>query len=457
MIANNKQSHKTLLTFAIVASIMPLSASADQKYDELKAHVEALQQQLNQVQLVLKQYEQKSVENTKQVTELSKEVAQSKLETKEITEIQKDINAANEWREPNTLIHMSGYADIGYSSDSDSFKVGTFSPIFHYQYRDLVMLEAELELEIEGDGSTAVGLEYATIDIFLNDYVAFIGGRFLSPIGQFRQNMHPSWINKIVSAAPGFGHDGAAPVSEMGFQLRGGFELAGINTNYAFYISNGPELVAAEESEGEYVLEGIDAEGFGRNTDNEKTLGGRLGIIPFAGLEIGVSAATGKATITSIEAGDGGHEQRFIDVGLSPTLKNASEPAVSLHDEQARDYDVLGFDYAYRHNNFQLRGEYVRTKIGDATNGITASEGASWKSWYTQASYLIPQTKWEPVIRYTDFTAPEASGSQEQLALGLDYQFTSSVIGKFTYEFNDGLLGLPTDENRWLLQLAYGF
>ncbi len=114
-------------------------------------------------------------------------------------------------------------------------------------------------------------------------------------------------------------------------------------------------------------------------------------------------------------------------------------------------------DFAYRHKNFQLRGEYVRTKIGEATVGITASEGATWKSWYTQASYLIPKTKWEPVIRYTDFTAPEEAGSQEQWALGLDYQFTSSVIGKFTYEFNDGLANMLTDENRWLLQLAYGF
>ncbi len=457
MITSKRQSKHKLLTLAILAVLIPITASADQKYDELKAQVAALQQQLNQVQSVMKQYEQQTTENKKQVTQLKKEVAKNDNSNQEIIDLKKELNAANEWRNPNTLIHMSGYADIGYSSSSDSFKVGNFAPIFHYQYRDLVMLEAELEFEIEGDGTTTVGLEYATIDLFLNDYITFIGGRFLSPIGQFRQNMHPSWINKIVSAAPGFGHDGAAPVSEMGFQLRGGFELAGMNSNYSFYVSNGPELVAAEESEGEYVLEGIDAEGFGRNTDNKKTFGGRLGIIPFAGLEIGLSAATGKATVTSIEAGSGGHEEVFIDIGLSSTLKNASEPAVSLHDEQARDYDVLGFDYAYRHNNFQLRGEYVRTKIGEANNGVTASEGASWKSWYAQASYLIPLTKWEPVIRYTDFTAPEAAGSQEQLALGLDYQFTSSVIGKFTYEFNDGLLGLPTDENRWLLQLAYGF
>ena len=287
-----------------IAVLLPISAMADAKYDELKAQVEALQQQLNQVQSVLKQYEQQSQQSTQEVKELKQEVAQSKASTKEFS---KELNAANEWREPNTLIHLSGYADIGYASDNESFNVGTFAPIFHYQYRDLVMLEAELEFEVEADGSTAIGLEYATIDLFLNDYVTFIGGRFLSPIGQFRQNMHPSWINKLVSAAPGFGHDGAAPTSEMGFQLRGGFEMGDMFANYAFYVSNGPELVAAEESEGEYVLEGIDAEGFARDVDNKKAYGGRLGILPMVGLEIGFSAASGKASVTSIEADIGAH------------------------------------------------------------------------------------------------------------------------------------------------------
>lgn len=227
--------------------------------------------------------------------------------------------------------------------------------------------------------------------------MTFIGGRFLSPIGQFRQNLHPSWINKQVSAPSGFGHDGAAPTSEMGFQLRGGFSMGDVNANYAFYVSNGPELVAIEESEGEYVLEGIDAEGFARDVDNKKTFGGRLGILPMAGLEIGFSAATGKASVTSIEADSGGHAKSVAvsAIGIPPYINN-EEAGPDLNAEQARDYDVLGMDFAYRHKNFQLRGEYVRTKIGEATVGITASEGATWKSWYTQASYLIPKTKWEP-------------------------------------------------------------
>jgi len=440
----------------VIAALLPLSAFADTKYDELKAQVEALQQQLNQVQLVLKQYQQQTTESTKEVIKLKKEVAQNNLTNKEIAEIQKGINAANEWRDPNTLIHMSGYADVGYSSSNDSFSIGSFSPIFHYQYKDLVMLEAELEIEVDALGETEVALEYLTIDLFLNDSIAFVAGRFLSPIGQFRQNLHPSWINKQVSAPPGFGHDGAAPTSEMGFQLRGGFELGDMHSNYAFYISNGPELIATEGHEG-IELEGIIAEGLARDSDDNKTFGGRIGLLPMAGLELGFSAATGQATVTQLELEDeGGHNTKYAFSEMFGS-KTEDEATPDLHGEQARNYDVIGFDYAYRHKNFQMRGEYVKTKIGKATTGETASRGATWTSWYTQASYLIPQSKLEPVLRYTDFTAPSEETSQQQWALGINYKFTSSVIAKATYEFNHGVAGLSTDRNRWLLQLAYGF
>ena len=95
----------------------------------------------------------------------------------------------------------------------------------------------------------------------VNDYVALVGGKFLSPIGQFRQNLHPSWINKLASAPPGFGHDGAAPTSDIGLQARGGFQIGNMFANYAVYASNGPELNSTFE-DGEFELEGIRAEGF---------------------------------------------------------------------------------------------------------------------------------------------------------------------------------------------------
>ena len=357
----------------------------------------------------------------------------------EVDELRKEVQSAGEWKEPSTLIHMSGYADVGYTSNdnaNDSFTIGTFAPIFHYQYRDLVMLESELEIELEADGNTNVAIEYLTVDLFLSDYVTFVGGKFLSPIGQFRQNLHPSWINKLPSAPPGFGHDGAAPISELGMQLRGGFPFGGMRTNYSIYIGNGPELIA-EWDGSEFELDGVEAEAKNEDQDNKKVIGGRFALLPIPEIELGLSFATGKATVTTVED----------DIGTAPSLMN----------EEARDYDVLGFDFSLQHKNISVRGEYVQTEVGDAVTGASASAGDEWTTWYTQIAYQFLPTKVEAVIRYTDFDGAGTSKDQKQWAVGANYLFTNSVIGKVAYEFNDGLTGQTADDDRLLLQLAYGF
>ena len=127
-----------------------------------------------------------------------------------------------------------------------------------------------------------------------------------------------------------------------------------------------------------------------------------------------------------------------------------------MSGDPARDYDVLGADFSWKLRGVDLRGEYVRSKVGDATGSI-AESGAKWRSWYSQASYRIPSTRLEGVVRYTDFDSPHGSEDQRQWALGMNYLFASNVMAKLAYEINDGQDGSPSDDNSILAQLAYGF
>ncbi len=409
-----------------IALAMPMTASADAAYDALKKQVEQMQKQLEQMQDALK----------KQDTKV-KEVEANTVTRAEGKALETAVHEASEWKDPNTLIHMSGYADVGYvggDNMKDSFVASRFSPIFHFQYKDLFMLESELEFQVLDNGETSVEMEYMTIDWFVNDYVALAGGKFLSPVGQFRQNLHPSWINKLASAPPGFGHDGAAPTSETGLQARGGFPIGNMRSTYAVYVGNGPELVAGFDG-AEWEIDGIQAEGKGTDIDGKKVWGGRFALLPTPGLELGISAATGKATVTSVE-----------------------DNTATLGTEQARDYDVLGFDGVWHYKSFALRGEYVKSKIGTAATGVSASAPESeWSSWYTQGAYLIPSTRFEGVIRYADFDSQNDTRDQKQWAIGLNYLFASNVIGKITYEINDGQTGSRADDDKWYFQMAYGF
>lgn len=328
---------------------------------------------------------------------------------------------------PSSVVHLTGYAAVGYSDAEGApgtFDQVSLSPVLHYMYKDLILLESEFEFSVDEDGETETDLEYATLDLFMHDNAVLAAGKFLSPIGQFRQNIHPAWINKLPSAPPGFGHDGAAPLAEVGAQVRGGFSLAGRRSNYAVFVGNGPRA----EIEGDEI-HGVDTEGFASNEDGDEVWGGRFAIVPWPQFELGVSGAAGK-------------------IGLFDDSQSLIE--------SGRDYDVVGADFVYHLSLLEFRGEYVRQRIA-SDSGSVVPEEFKWTSWYGQAAYRIAPTRWEAVLRHGDFDSPHVDGDQRQWAAGLDYWFAGNVVGKLAYEWNDGRSGTEAEEDRVLLQMAYGF
>ena len=329
-------------------------------------------------------------------------------------------------------LELHGVDTDGFTGDADDEKIIggriTFLPIpkleigFSGAFGDAAVVEND-DMDFEGDPSR----ETIGIDIFLNNNLVLVAGKFLSPLGNFRQNLHPSWINKLPSAPPGFGHDGAAPLAEVGFQLRGGMPIgAQSKFTYTGYVGNGPKL---EGEDGE--IHGIDTDGFTGDADDEKIIGGRFSFLPIPKLEFGFSGAFGDAAVVENDE-------------------------MEIEDDPARGYQVLGADVSYQWNNFDFRGEYIHQDIDDEPTSV-APEGGKWKTWYAQGAYKFAQAKWEGVLRYTDYTSPHPDKSQEQLALGLNYLLTPNAVIKLGYEFNKGLAGETTDNDRWLIQIAYGY
>jgi porin-like protein len=397
--------------------MLPVSTIAAEDMSVLKIRINALEAQLAEVRTLLDQQVQESA--TKAEVQSVKQEVQEEIRVVQSTQY--------EWKSYDSKTHMAGYANVGYSDggdENDGFGQMKFNPIFHYGYKDFLLLESEFEFEIGEDGETEVALEYLTIDWFINDYIALVAGKFLSPIGQFQQNLHPGWINKLPTAPIGFMHDQAQPSAEVGVQLRGGFNVPIFDDaslmNYAVYVGNGPILELNEDGD---EIEAVEAAGFTSDEDDNKVFGGRLGFVPFANMEVGVSGGLGN---------------------------------LALEDESDRDYDVLGFDLFYRWKNLDLRGEYIKQKVGALASSV-APEGQKWEAWYAQASYKLMPSKFELVARYADFNSNHGDQAQEQWALGLNYLFAAQGMAKFSYEFNDGLAGEATNDNKFLIQLSYGF
>lgn len=341
----------------------------------------------------------------------------------ELEELRKEIREAREWRHADSMAHLAGYAAVNYTAPeegSSTFNGTSFNPIFHYAYKDWLLLDAELAVELLDDGESEFTFEYMTVDLVLNDSMVLLAGKFLSPVGMFRRNLHPAWVNKLPSAPVGFDHGQAVPLADVGVQLAGGLPLGNMRANYAIYTGNGPMLeLNATGTE----IEQIGTEGQGSDSNGNKAVGGRFGLLPIPRLEIAVSFATAKAS---------------DDMGMTGK----------------RDYDVTGADFSWQVAGLDLRGEYAKTKLGEDTVSMVSPEEMVWKAWYTQGAWRIPGTNWEPVLRYGRYEPPTGVETK-QWTPGINYLFASHVIAKLAYEFNktEGV----QDDDRLLLQLAYGF
>lgn len=327
--------------------------------------------------------------------------------------------------------HLAGYAFVNYVSPEDgdgAFTQAGFNPIFHYLYDDRVLVEAELEIELDEEGETEVTLEYATIDLFLTDTTVLVAGKFLSPLGNFQQNLHPAWINRFASAPVGFAHDGAAPTSDLGVQLRGVFADTAVGRiTYALALTNGPTLEAEDG-----MLEGVMAEGKTATATGSALVGGRLGLVPVSWMDIGLSYAAGRTRVAEDEAGE-------------------------VEDDPARDYQFYGADFACRPwKPVEFRGEYARQHAGAAADSV-APEEADWTAWYLQTAWRIAATPAEAVVRYGRFDAAVDDMSQEQWGLGVNWWLTASTVVKAGYELNDALEDGVDIGDRALLQVAHGF
>lgn len=350
----------------------------------------------------------------------------------EFEELQRQVREAGDWRKAESHAYLAGYGAVSYiatraSGVNNSFGEVRFNPIFLYQYRDLILLKSEPELAIDADGATVTKLEYLSIDLVVSDYAILVAGKFLSPLGQYRQNLHPLWINRLPSAPAGFGEEQALPMNEVGLQVRGGVPLGTARFNYVAYVGNGPELAA----NGMGMLMPVMADGVTRDADGRPAVGGRIGLLPIPKLEFGLSAARARATVTM----------------------NGGAP---LTGDPLRDYDAYGADLNYSTGGLRLLAEYIAQKVG-ASAASVAPDAAVWRAWYAQASYLFAIPGWEVALRYADYSAPEMARDQKQATAGVNYWFAPHVVAKLAYELNNGDANTAADANRTLVQIAYGF
>jgi len=387
----------------------------------------------------------------RRIEALEKQVQNADQIRKELEDLKLEMKKANETPPPtnppvassNQLIkfHVNGsvVADFVYSDapgTHSSFGGGKFLPIFLAQYNDWLLFEGHVELTSTSDGGTDTSLEYAQLDFLVNDYLTIVAGKFLTPVGQFQQAIHPPWINKLPDRPAGFVEDGGdEPLSDVGIMARGGFPIGSLKGTYALYVGNGPQMGA----------DGPMLKGFGSDDNSDKAVGGRLSIFPIPHLEIGLSGMRAKI------------------LGMA---------AITGSVTQAQ-YQMVGADFAYTKGYWDVRGEWIHSRLGAISSALDPTDptptnipATTWNNWYVQAAYRMAGLtdnpilgKLEPVIQYGQYDvsgfAPFTSSSENRWSAGLDYWFAPSVVAKVAYENRDHPHG--TNDNLVHAQVAFGF
>ena len=442
-----------LVAIPAAAQNAPAGADANQVSQALLQRIEKLEAELAALRTAVQQSKEEA-----SAAKTSAKATASKLET--VQKLAKvGAAAAYSGTESDAKWHLAGYADAGFTiSDrpgSNSFGGGQINPILHFQYKDLLMFESELEFTTSQDGETNTELEYAQFDVFLNDYMVLVAGKYISPIGQFKERLHPSWINKSVSMPAGFGHDGVQPGGDTGLQLRGTVPAGNTRFTYALAVGNGPQTTF----EG-----GVRLEGSGNDDNNNKSLGGRIGFFPTPSLELGGSFLTAKVS---------GYQEPVAHEDLPLVLPET--PYGPGGSAQKARFTLWGADAAYTKGALTARFEYLKSHRA-AFFTPTAEDPAGtflprlgMKAWYSQLSYRLSGVgnsafihSLEPVLRYGEFRISgqdelEAENAQNRFNVGLNYWLAPTVVVKNAIEWRDFTFPGVSNETLYQFQIAYGF
>lgn len=365
----------------------------------------------------------------------------------------------NDFKSSKTQFMIRGYGHTGYESittngvTESSYNGGSFSPIFLFKHSDRLMFETELEFEIN-EGNLNIGFEYADIMYVLNKYMTVRAGKFLLPFGTFMERLHPSWVNRMPTKPLGFGHDGIAPGSGVGVELRGAFRMGASTVNYSVYSTNGPGLKTPQGVEpieaGMLNFENL------IDNNNSTAIGGRIGLLPFSDS----STEIGFSVYSTNKVGDTGSIYENLEANL-----------YALDFSFVKQIPSLG-------GTFDVKSQYNHSKIDNITYTIEETPGVfedlifnnESHSFYTQISYRPSMSgndfvrKLEFVSRYSKLKTPTGSGfeaDKKEYSFGLNYWISWRSLIKLNYQNISGTGGHDTiggfNQNGVYIHWAIGF
>jgi hypothetical protein len=435
-------------------ALKDLVTKQGQRLDQLEnAHAQD-QKTIEQNQKIHEQ-DQQEIQRLKQRLDETQKTATDAQQKAEAASQVQPVHPIPEGRDATHNFMVVGDAEVQFGKVDGShsgFALADFAPIFLFRARDNILFEAGFDVTLQngslalpgntthdsGSG-TSVSLSFATLDYLLNDYITFIGGEMLLPLGTYSER-GAGWLNKIPddplprSLLPGSG---------VGAMLRGAVPLgdSGQHLSYALYGANGPSSSdgtgnsTTTDANGNVVPNldlngnvGIKSDGTFGNLHGSPSAGGRIGwffpLKPHYDLELGISGQTGMW--------DDGDQYRWSAGVLDAALHIT--PSV------------------------EIKGEYIYSWQQTADIGTIHPQG-----WWIQGGYKLAGlglelpyiNNLELVGRY-DTTRDDVSLTMDRYTLGYVYYFSNTLLFEGDYELAHSNTA-DVAHNALIFQVSYGF
>lgn len=477
-----------------------VSLPNSQAQEDVKARVEAMEKELQQLKEAMKRQEDRAAEGQKFVTELKEK---GEAQEKKIVEVSKKAEEAREraihmppeeyyWAKKSKFLeekklspqfggiyskpflrrfgrntYLGGYMDASYRHQQtkgthNAFEQLRFVPFIYSDISDRVKLASEIEIErggvlddIESNktlNSGEVVLEFATVDFLLRDEINFRAGIVLLPLGKFNL-VHDAPLQDLVDRplVDQFIIPGVMRESGMGF-FGTLYPTETAKLDYELYLVNGLNGFILNKSNPANSTVRINsstglrsAAGHKRNINTDinenPSVVGRVGFSPFLGLEIGASGYFGKYS-----------------------------------DKRGNNLAIGALDLTYQRGPFELVGEGALAIIErDRAVKATGKVPHQLSGYYIEPRYhfmpgflhdLLPSiftdrstftlvTRWEQIdLGGQNFTK---TNRKDRVTLGLNFRYTEDTVFKLDYQWNISRSQKDKDDNALIFGVATYF
>ena len=323
-----------------------------------------------------------------------------------------------------------------------------FEPVILYRLNDRMLFEGTIEANLPSGSSADYQLPVATLQYFVTDYSELVFGIFDQPFGDWYEDQSPFWVNRFVTPPLPYGVNALIPPTEVGIQLRGGFQWGGLGqvADYTLSSSNGP--------------------GFTQSTCTGNTPPSPLPTCPAPPL-VGDTLVSVNNIRLNTHTPAFGARFRIYPLPADSDLGRLEFGASTYDGKWQNDLwlNSWGIDYNYFRGSLQTRGEWLQ--MYRQMPGGTGADNR--QGWYVQAGYFLTGlripflhpsitelvSKLEPLVRYSGINQRASVQSQisttpaigftgspalylphaRQVALGLDYWFAPSIVWQNEFDF----------------------